>query len=88
MNFTYDGALKVVGDFLEANEANYTVQCAWEVVSNNQQHTQEELDDAYNRGYSTGCDTRDGRVYELGHEDGYEEGYEDGYNDVHGRYSE
>lgn len=51
MNYTYDEALKMVGDFLEANEANYAVKCAWEVVSNNQQYTEEELDDAYDSGY-------------------------------------
>ena len=73
MNYTYDEALKVVGDFLEANEVNYAVKCAWEVVSNNEQHTQEELDDAYDKGYGAGCDAGNEREYELGYEDGYAE---------------
>ena len=77
MNYTYDESLKVLGDFLEARDANYAVQCAWEVVSNNQQYTQEELDDAYNSGYSAGCDAGNEREYDLGYEDGYAEGYED-----------
>lgn len=73
MNYTYDEALKMVGDFLEANEANHAVKCAWEVVLNNQQYTQEELDKAYDDGYGAGCVAGNEREYKLGHEDGYAE---------------
>ena len=68
MNYSFDEALKVVGDFLEANEANYTVQRAWEAIKSAEGYSEDALDEAWNEGY------------DMGKREGYDNGYDDGYS--------
>lgn len=73
MNYTFDEALDVLEAFLQEKSLPYTVGCAWEVIQDNRQFTQEEVDDSYEAGYNAGCDTASEAEYERGHEDGYAE---------------
>lgn len=78
MNFTFDEAISVVEDFLGEHSLPYDVTCAWEIVANNQQFTQEEVDESYDAGYTAGIDSAQ--------ESGYDRGYEDGYSDCESEY--
>lgn len=71
MNYTFDEALDVLEAFLQEKSLPYAVACAWEIVANNRQFTQEEVDESYEAGYSAGTDTANEVEYDRGYEDGY-----------------
>lgn len=78
MNYTFDEAISVLEAFLWNHSPPYNVACAWEIVGNNRQFTQEEVDESYEAGYSAGA--------EAANEVEYERGYEDGYADCESEY--